>query len=62
MKKVKVVIKKDGKMETVSIEDTIQEDLLTTRQEVKDMISGNSQFHEDPFNEIEKTDLFKLAN
>jgi len=47
---MKVVTNKDGTMETVPSSDVDAQELLKkTRRELRDMLAGNTQFHEDEF-------------
>lgn len=46
----KFIVGPDGKMKTVTDYDAVtQEQLEALRKEVKDMIAGNKQFHDDPY-------------
>lgn len=41
---------KTGKMETVEVAEKVtKETLAETHRELKDMLDGNKQFHDDPF-------------
>jgi hypothetical protein len=44
---MKVVTNKDGTMQTVPHTDLSAEKLKQTRKELRDMLSGNTQFHDD---------------
>lgn len=46
---IKVITNKDGKLETVNTPDPDPYALDRLHREVKDMIEGNTQFHDDPF-------------
>lgn len=52
---MKTITNKDGKMETVPSSDVDAQELLKkTRRELRDMLAGNTQFHEDEFKTPEK--------
>lgn len=55
MSKVKIVTGKDGKLSTENDDSDIESVLKQTRREVKDIIAGNIQFHEDPFSDFQDT-------
>ena len=55
---IKVITNKDGKLETVNTPDPDPYALDRLHREVKDMIEGNTQFHDDPFSkENQEKDL-----
>jgi hypothetical protein len=45
----KVVKNKDGKFETIDVPESDPHALDKLHKEVRDMIEGNIQFHDDPF-------------
>ena len=51
MSQFKVIKSKDGKYETVSVPDPedIKKKLAEQHKELRDMLDGNTQFHDDPF-------------
>lgn len=54
---MKVVTNKEGKMETVPSSDVDAQELLKkTRRELRDMLAGNTQFHEDEFKAPSKSE------
>ncbi len=53
-----VVNPKTGKMETITVHDKVTpETLAQSHRELRDMLDGNKQFHDDPFAKKEETAL-----
>ncbi len=46
---IKVIKGADGKMQTVDVPEADPHALEKLHKEVRDMIEGNTQFHDDPF-------------
>jgi hypothetical protein len=51
----KVIKNKDGKMETIDVPDTDPHALEKLHKEVRDMLDGNIQFHDDPYKQVDHT-------
>lgn len=46
---IKIIKNKDGKFETITIPDPNPKTLENLHKEVREMIEGNKQFHDDPY-------------
>ena len=49
----KVITNKDGKMETITVPDPDPNQLAELHKELRDMLDGNTQFHDDPYKQPE---------